>query len=217
MQNRIRKQEIIDEFVNSAAGDIDTVRRYIKAGGDVNAKRRGVTALYMAASYGSKELVWLLLSAGADPNLAIDTPGVSIQCMEDFGLSQKEMCSTGHFTPLFIAADYGRRDVVQLLLAYGADPNQAIHTYTYSLANKLNFFDTSPLHHAREKGFTEIVQLMKKPQDQIIDNMLRDLRHRSWNIKKKRALMNQNQLFSTKRSIELHEHDDVVQSKKRRG
>lgn len=52
-------------------GDVSKVARLLRAGADVNARRRGTahTALMAAASYGEVEVVRLLLAAGADPAL----------------------------------------------------------------------------------------------------------------------------------------------------
>ena len=51
-------------------GDIEAVKQYLDAGGDVNAKDEATTTpLYWAASYGHKEIVELLIANGEDVNL----------------------------------------------------------------------------------------------------------------------------------------------------
>jgi ankyrin repeat protein len=51
------------------SGDLDTVRRLLRAGVDVNARDRyGQTGLMLAAHHGQTEIVEELLAAGADLN-----------------------------------------------------------------------------------------------------------------------------------------------------
>src|SRR6185369_16676895 len=56
----------------SEAGNMDDVRRLLKAGADVNEAlgSLGITALTLAAARGHLEVVKILLAAGADPNAA---------------------------------------------------------------------------------------------------------------------------------------------------
>jgi ankyrin repeat protein len=82
--------------------DVETARRLIAAGADVNARTRyGVTPLELACTNANPVLVEALLTAGADPNTA----------------------STDGQTVLMTAARNGRPEVVGLLLAHGANPN----------------------------------------------------------------------------------------------
>ena len=83
------------------------------------------TPLCEAASEGRKEVVQLLLHAGAEPNKA-DKLGQ---------------------TPLYWAAMLGYIDVVQILLDGGSNPNRAVTR------------GTTPLHQAAMKGYTDVVTL----------------------------------------------------------
>ena len=57
----------------AAAGDRESVRLVLDAGGDPNARQRGgLTPLHAAASSGDRELADLLLANGADPTTATD-------------------------------------------------------------------------------------------------------------------------------------------------
>ncbi|MXX71689.1 MAG: hypothetical protein F4205_04345 [Gemmatimonadetes bacterium] len=87
-------------------GDASTVRALIAEGADVNAAQGdGMTALHWAASNRDPGLARILLEAGADVGA-----GTRI----------------GRYTPLHVAAQAGAGEVVEILLAAGADPNAPI-------------------------------------------------------------------------------------------
>jgi ankyrin repeat protein len=81
--------------------DIDEAKRVIAQGADVNALMGNLTPLHMAASYGSKALVELLITHGA----IVDPKG------------------TLGFMPLHVAARDGHLAVAELLIARGANVN----------------------------------------------------------------------------------------------
>jgi len=93
----------------SYGGDLAKVRRLLAAGADPN---RGVAlgphALSFAVRTHDPELVALLLDAGAKP----DAPDLDVNDEPVEGLP-----------PLAYAAEAGYADIVELLLAHGADPN----------------------------------------------------------------------------------------------
>ena len=70
-----------------------------------------VTPLHRACEKGLKDVVKLLLSAGANPNYARYNNITISSCITD--------------TPLYYAANGGHLDVVKLLLGSGANPNQS--------------------------------------------------------------------------------------------
>lgn len=86
------------------AGDVTAVRRLVTQNADVNAPASdNATALHWAVHRGAREIVDLLLEAGARINVA-----------NDYGV-----------TPIALAAENGDRPLVERLLAAGADPNAA--------------------------------------------------------------------------------------------
>ena len=93
----------IDISVIKAAnkGDIETVKQYLDAGMDVNAKHKGRTLLHAAAGRGREVIAELLIDNGANVNV-------------------KDALAA---TPLHEAANIGDNELVELLIAKGADVN----------------------------------------------------------------------------------------------
>ena len=124
-------QNIQDEVALAAKqGMVNKIRAVISTFVvDVNffEDAEGASPLIFAAERGHKDVVQLLLTSGADPNLA-DEDG---------------------FTPLLDAVNDGHFEVAKLLLDYGADPN---------IANKVDGY--VPLMYASESGHEDIVHLL---------------------------------------------------------
>ncbi len=88
----------------AASGDVDTVKRWLSRGADVNAQSEtGETPLHLAAAQGRKAVVEILIEKGADVNAR----------------------SRNGRTPLWLAALAGHMDLVRFLVAKGADVNIA--------------------------------------------------------------------------------------------
>ena len=83
-------------------GDIQAVKQYLNASGDVNAKGEdGRTPLHVAVIGRQKKIVKLLLAEGADVNAK----------------------NRVELTPLYHAAIYGHTEVAEFLIAKGANVN----------------------------------------------------------------------------------------------
>jgi predicted LPLAT superfamily acyltransferase len=120
-------------FIAAEKGQIDIVKLLLGKGADVNTKHTtGATALLQASAQGHAEIVRLLLKKGADVNVKITNTGS---------------------TALLLAAEYGHTEVVKLLLAAKADVNAKA-----SWQGK----DYTPLSIAKEKGNTQIIELLEK-------------------------------------------------------
>jgi ankyrin repeat protein len=95
------------------ANDVEQVRTLLRQGADVNgAQADGLTALHWAAMNDSREIVDLLLYAGA---------------------TVRPLTRVGGYTPLHLAARAGHTEVVQALIDGGADPNEWTATGVTSL------------------------------------------------------------------------------------
>ena len=109
-------------------GNVQTAKKHLDAGADVNAKMWRRTPLHRAAREGYKEIVELLIAKGADVN-----------ANEDCG-----------WTPLHLAASRSHEEIVELLIAKGAD------------VNAKEKFGWTPLGEAVFKGKKEIAALLRK-------------------------------------------------------
>jgi ankyrin repeat protein len=114
-KRRIREQNRpVEKFIEMATvGNIDEVSRAIELRLEIDELgAKGHTALMAAAYHGHRSVVNALLSAGADPNLLSDDDGLG----------------TAGMTALMLAAGSffasNRHQIVQLLIAGGADVNQ---------------------------------------------------------------------------------------------
>ena len=92
-------------LVATSLGDIQSIKKLLKAGLDINKPTsRGNTLLHVTASYGHKNATEFILASGANIN-AIDDQGR---------------------TPLFEAVRSREKEIVELLIAKGADINTDI-------------------------------------------------------------------------------------------
>ena len=135
----------------------DVLHTIIAHGADVNAtNKQNVTALLSVCRRRNQEFMYILLNAGADPNIA-DVDGYTclhfavqgryckevIQALIDHG-AKVNAANKQSLTALMIACWEGYTYAISLLLDAGADPNIA-------LANESDFFDTFILSKSTEQ------------------------------------------------------------------
>ena len=108
-----------DMNIHKAAitGDIEAVKQYLDAGGDVNAKDEATTfPLYYAAMYGHKEIVELLIANGADVNLR---SGMVVKTEDGSDGEQAAQEIMNNKTALDMAYGSKHMEVVDLLRKHG--------------------------------------------------------------------------------------------------
>lgn len=111
------------------AGDVQTVRRLLDAGADVNQQdKEGRTPLYLATQEGYMEVMELLIARGADVN-------------------QGTGHDPGEFAPLYVAASCGRGDAIDLLVRRGAKVDARVDSSA----------TPSPLYAAAQEGHRDAV------------------------------------------------------------
>ena len=144
------------------AARVERVRRSLEQGQDVNrTDPDGRTSLMMAAFEGYTEVVEILLDHGAEVD-HIDVSGRSalmyassgpfpqtVELLIENDAEVNRADTTEGWTALMFAAAEGHRPVVELLLGHGAD---------IELTDQDG---DSAIDHARERGQTEIVDLLE--------------------------------------------------------
>ena len=158
-------REILDDeeklFEAAKKGNVDNVQHLLSSiFVDVNCAPRWALSspLLVAARYGHKLVVKVLLDRGADPNKAgTTTPLYSaarkghkdvVQLLLDNGANPNEASNLDGWAPLIMSASFGHKDVVQLLLDRGADPNEADED------------GETPLHLAAKNSSKDVVQIL---------------------------------------------------------
>ena len=168
--------------IASEHGNVVMVERLIAPGSRVNnACTDGYTPLFVAAEHNGLDVLKLLIARGADVNLACDYgftllhaaaenghAGVVSALLETAGVELNAAISDGEFagdTPLFIAAQKNRLDMLKLLIAAGANVNKArVNGYT-------------PLHVAAQHGHAGVVSVLLETADMKINAALTDDRY----------------------------------------
>lgn len=148
--------------------DVETVSALIEAGADVNIQDNARANPFLhAGAAGYLEILRLLIKAGADTTLTNRYGGVALipACERGHVEVVKELLETtdidvNHINHLgwtalmeaIILSDGGPRhqEIVQHLIDHGADVNIPDHD------------GVTPLQHARERGYQEMVDLLVK-------------------------------------------------------
>ena len=148
--------------LNTAAstGDIQTVRRLLDTGTDVNATTNDRSPLRAASCAGETEIVKYLLSKGADPNSPNDRGGTALICASfrchhdvvkallDAGVRVDEPFGEQLTTALMQASQTGNASVVRILLESGANPNL------------IDVWGGTALHRAAYFGSSDITRML---------------------------------------------------------
>ncbi len=146
----------------------ETVKALLQAGADVNIRDKRLDNPFLyAGAEGLLDILKLTIEAGADPTLTNRFGGVALIPASERGhvevvrdLLTRTKINVNHVNNLgwtalleaIILSDGGPRhqQIVQLLIEHGADVN---------LPDKDG---VTPLRHARQRGYTEIVRLLEQ-------------------------------------------------------
>ena len=176
-------------------GDVENVRALLRGGADVNAAQGdGMTALHWAAERGDREVVEMVLYAGAYvaalTRLGDYTPlhlaskagrAAVVRMLLEAGSDPEAVTSTGGATPLHFAAASGSAESVVLLVQVGAqvDPREAVWGQT-------------PLMFASSSGRVAAVEaLLERGADVSITTNVVDVRARAAEDRAARQVRNE--------------------------
>jgi ankyrin repeat protein len=163
-QEKIQKELANQRLVESSkAGNKSLAEFLLNVGANVNTAGvlYGATPLHWAAGNGHKDIVALLLYAGADVNQANEHGDIPLHWAA--GKGDKDIvelllkhradinkANNSSITPLHLAVDKGQKDIAELLLKHGADVNQ------------VSRYGSTPLNSAARSGYRDIVELLLK-------------------------------------------------------
>jgi ankyrin repeat protein len=193
-------------------GDYEQAKRLIAAGADVNAENNyGVNAMLLAADIAHTDLIKLLLKHGADPNTANpdgETPMHLVaragnveaaKVLLKAGARVDPVETFGGQTPLMWAVARRHPQMVELLLANGADVNarSAVRDYqrvatAESRAKSLDRGGFTPLLYAARENCRECVDILLKykadvnlPDPSGVPPLVIAMMNGNWDIAKK--------------------------------
>ena len=157
-------QQDKDLILSAYNGQLASVEVLVKKGANVNLQdQKKRTPLIFAASNGHTPVVEYLVGAGADVN-AKDGGGqtaLSYASKRSFNETAAFLLENGAevnvrgtkkgITPLMLAAGWGNKELVQMLLEHGADPNIT------------NIFGKTAKMLAKDRGNSDVVDLLPDP------------------------------------------------------
>ncbi|MFC3417692.1 ankyrin repeat domain-containing protein [Algoriphagus hitonicola] len=159
----ILKEYLSDLTLHESAciGELDGIKNTLSKNPELinDFSADGFTPLGLASYFGHIELVRLLLTHGAIPNIPSNnsfrvTPLHSACAISNYEIAERLLKNGAEVnakqqngvTPLHSAAHHGKKELVKLLLKYGADPNAKMDN------------GKSPMDLGRESGFPDLFE-----------------------------------------------------------
>ncbi|KAH0433752.1 hypothetical protein CcaCcLH18_05739 [Colletotrichum camelliae] len=156
--NATTQEGITPLFIAVSQGKLDFVNLLLKYGADPNLTiTGGCRPLLIAARNGNRPITEALLTSGADPNAQLDNlpPG---ECACATFVKWKRFSYDPCYAPLnslAIAAERGHVDVVETLLAHGADVNLPIVHHAHGRMPTKRERRRRELHHTPDSSDAE--------------------------------------------------------------
>jgi ankyrin len=157
--NVIQPDGLTPLAVAAYRGKTAIIETLIRCGADIKQKSRGITPIQWAAQEGNTSAICVLINAGADPNTAGDDGSTPLGVASASGYldTVRELLRNGASTAeqfgesaLLSACAFGRTEVAQLLIDYGA------------LINIRDGVGNTPLHYAVRSQNVELLQILLK-------------------------------------------------------
>ncbi len=149
---------VAEVFAAVEAGDVEKVEALLRSHPDlVNARNPNGDSLLLAAAYRSKRPIFeMLLVRGAAVSLfEASALGLADRARAHLDEDPSLLNSYSHdgWTPLHLAAFFGREDVARLLLERGAEVNARSRSERFARAN-------TPLHAAAANRQTAVAEML---------------------------------------------------------
>ncbi len=181
--NTAPTQEIIDQFVGNAHGNLSVVRQLLeKYPSLVSANASWTeTAIQAAAQTGQVEIANYLIERGAEYDICTAAMLGNLDCMDDFLLEDAGLINArgAHGIPLlYFPVIRGQAAVADYLLQHGADPNAASPDGITPLHGAVMFNQPEMaewlLEHGaspnpRYDGKTPLATALEKKQDRLVE------------------------------------------------
>jgi ankyrin repeat protein len=176
-------QEIIDQFVGNAHGNLAVVKELLKHYPSIiNANASwSETAVQAAAQTGQVDIVNYLIDYGADYDICTAAMLGHLDCMDDFLKEDPNLVNArgAHGIPLlYFPVIHAKLDVAEYLLQHGADPNAASPDGITPLHAAVMFnqprmaqwlLDQSTDPNPKYDGKTPLAMAVEKKQTELVD------------------------------------------------
>ena len=154
------------------SGDTKMVSQLLDEGANIDEADKFGTALHWASMNGHLDIIELLMTRGANPEMVTDFLGTPLhsavlrgqdkaaKALIELGAKVDSRNSDG-FTPLMVAAGGNRPEIVRVLIDGGADVDIVVDAPSTNSGNRY-YGEVTALHIAYYGKQTEIAQMLRK-------------------------------------------------------